>query len=461
VTTQQIGAALSRLRTPIFVARSTSQGKKSQVFLYTTDTRAPRDLGKRAAAELRAAGIDADCRLIRTKASRLSQKSVEAMVKGFGRGDIVYDPTGLVSRSTAVLALAARVRRDVTAKLTGLFLNPDRRTLFVIVDQKAFPAGGEAHLAKRVEAMGEVARAVQAWRSEDAPGFELAIRIGFDLPASVPVIPVDKKSVPSPMGLWQRRGIAAALGSLLGFGALASAQAADIVRPPVAPAVVIPQKAPAVARHNFDLLFAGVFLNGDGFDNFRLGAVGIKGAVPIGHDFGLQVDAAVGTDSYWGVGGHLFWRDPSHALLGVIASHETLEGRTFDRYGGEAELYLRNVTLRGEVSAQSGDAPHTLFGGLDLTFYAHPNFSLTGGAHRENGDWRGHVGVEWQPNGLSGLSLFADGDFGGNNFAKAVAGVSFHFHTPGVTLIDRDRKYDPHFSLFHFAPKPGYSPPLP
>jgi hypothetical protein len=458
---QQVAAVLARQKSPLFLARSVTGARKPTLSLHTSDGTAPRDMARRVAADLAMAGVDVDCRVVGTKPAKLSRKSLEAMAKVFGSGEIVYDPTGLVTRTESVLSLARRIRTEAKATLRGIFLDPDRRTLFVILDRKAFPAETKELLAKRVEAMAEIAGSVQAWRAADAPGFELAIRIGFELPVSVQAIPVDRKSVPSPMGTWQRRGIAAAIGSLLGFGALTSAQAADIVRPPVVPApIVVVRQQPAVARPNFDLLFAGVFLNGDGYDNFRLGAVGLKGAVPLGQSFGLQVDAAVGTDNYWGVGGHLFWRDPSHAMLGVIGSHESLGGATFDRWGGEAELYLRNVTLRGEVSQQSGDAPHTLFGGLDVIFYAHPNFSLTGGAHRENADWRGHVGLEWQPQGLSGLSLFADGDFGGNNFSKVVAGVNFHFHTPGVTLIDRDRKYDPVFSLFHFAPKPaGYSLP--
>jgi hypothetical protein len=461
---QLIAAVIARLETPVFLARSVPQRRGLLISLHTSDRSASRRLSRRAAEALRVAGIDADCRMIKSKHRHFRQKSLEAMVDCFGSGDIVYDPTGLVSRTTAVLSLARRLRRDTTVALKGVFLNPDRRALFVVVDQKTFPAATDALLKKRVEAMGEIARTVQAWRRDEASSVELAIRIGYELPASVAVIPVDRASVPSPMGVWQRRGIAAALGSLLGFGALAPVQAADIVRPPpvAAPVVVAPAKEPAVAHPNLDLLFAGLYLNGDGFDNFSLAAVGGKAALPLGQSFGLQVDAAVGTSSYWGVGGHLFWRDPSQALLGLIASYESLNGAVFDRYGGEAELYLRNVTLRGEVGAQGGDAPHTLFAGLDLTFYAHPNLALTAGANRENAEWRGHAGLEWQPQGLAGLSLFADGDFGANNFVKAVAGVSIHFGSPGVTLIDRDRKYDPQFSLFHFAPQTtstGYSPP--
>jgi hypothetical protein len=242
---------------------------------------------------------------------------------------------------------------------------------------------------------------------------------------------------------------------MFGLGAIATAQAADPAPRPVIPiAAPLPQE-PAVARHNFDVLFAGVFLDGGGFySNDNIAAVGIKGAVPLGQRLGLQVDAAIGTQSYWGIGGHLFWRDPSVGLVGGIASHESLNGNTLDRFGGEAEIYLRNITLRGEVGWQGGDALHSPFAGLDLTFYMHPNFSLKGGANMlAGGDLRAHVGAEWQPQfgHMAGLSVFADGEFGSNSYTKVLAGLSLHFGSPGVSLIDRDRKYDPVFGLFHFS----------
>ena len=241
---------------------------------------------------------------------------------------------------------------------------------------------------------------------------------------------------------------------MLGFGgAVVAAQAADAVSPysaPVAPAA----SEPAVAKSNLDVLFAGIFLNGGGYSNFKIGAAGAKVAIPLGHSYGLQVDAAVGTQSYWGVGGHLFWRDPSEGLIGAFASHESLQGVTLDRYGAEAlRLDLRNITLSGEVGAQSGGAPHSPFAGLDVTFYTNPNFSVTAGAEFRESQLVGHAGFELQPNvgHMAGMSVFADAEWGQSNYSKVVAGVTFHFGSAGVTLEDRDRKYDPKFGLFNFS----------
>ena len=431
---EPIAAAIARLGTPVFLAKQSAGRARPLISLYTTDRRASRQLARAAAESFAREGINADCRTVVARSSRLRRNSLEALVRGFGLGEIVYDPTGLITRSAAVVDCARRIRGASKAPLKGMYFNAERRTLFVILMQKAFPTGTEALLTKRVEAMAEIAQAVQAWRTECGPDFDLAIRIGFDLPTSIRVIPVDRQSVPSRLSRWQRLGVAAALSSALGLGAVASAQAADVGPGlPVYSAPVVQQ--PAVKNHNLDLLFAGVFLNGGGYHNQKIGAVGGKFAVPLGTSFGLQVDAAVGTLQYWGIGGHLFWRDPSEGLVGAFARHESLQGATLDRYGAEAELYLRNITLRGIVGMQAGDAPHDPFAGLDLTFYMQPNFSATAGAKLTDGALRGHAGIELQPNigAMNGLSLFADGEWGDNNFAKVIAGVSLHFGSAGAS----------------------------
>ncbi len=375
------------------------------------------------------------------------------MTKAFGTGEIVYDPTGIVGRTAAILELAGNVRAEAGMPVKGVYLNADRRTLFIIVDPKSFPENAEANLAKRVEVMGNIATAVQAWKTESAGGLDLAIRIGFELPTSLGVIPVDRLSEPSRFAGWRGRGIAAALTSMLGIGAIASsASAAEPIKPVFIPPVAAAQKPlPAVARPNLDVLFAGVFLDGGGFNKFKVSALGLKGAIPIGQQFGFQVDAAVGTHEYAGVGGHFFWRDPSFGLVGGFMTHEKLGSVTLQRYGAEAEAYLRNINLRGIVGMQAGDAPHSPFASLDLTFYVKPNLAIEGGAKYANNSVTGKLGIEWQPMNLSGISLFADTEWGLNNYTKTKAGVSFHFGAPGASLIDKARNYDPAFGLFNFT----------
>lgn len=53
-------------------------------------------------------------------------------------------------------------------------------------------------------------------------------------------------------------------------------------------------------------------------------------------------------------------------------------------------------------------------------------------------------GVEYRPNleVLSGLSLFAEGGYGSQDYAMGQAGIRLYFGKP-TTLIGRDRRSDP------------------
>src|SRR5690606_12326783 len=97
---------------------------------------------------------------------------------------------------------------------------------------------------------------------------------------------------------------------------IAAAQAADIV-PKIRPGELRLQ--PAVDGFNFKF---------DGFGGTLAdrSLYGVKGSfsVPQAHSYGLQVDGAVGSfdsETFAAVQGHLFWREPSRALLGVYVSH--------------------------------------------------------------------------------------------------------------------------------------------
>ena len=69
---------------------------------------------------------------------------------------------------------------------------------------------------------------------------------------------------------------------------------------------------PAVSQTNGKLSAFGGSQDG--------GLYGVTGSLttPLGHDFGLQFDGMVGSGkdaAFYGVGGHLFWRDPARACL--------------------------------------------------------------------------------------------------------------------------------------------------
>ena len=76
-------------------------------------------------------------------------------------------------------------------------------------------------------------------------------------------------------------------------------------------------------------------------------------AVPLGCQYGFQVDASGGSfnnNSIVAVGGHLFWRNPSIGLLGLYGSSarwNQLTGVTVNHIGPEADWYSGRWTVQG------------------------------------------------------------------------------------------------------------------
>jgi hypothetical protein len=450
-----VESALATVRVPLFLARITPSQRTPRIALHTTDRKSGASLRKQAESALRARGIVAACKVVVHRSAALARKkSLEAFNGAFADGETVFDPTGAISRSMAVVRAAGALRATLGVRLTGVFVDAERRALFVILDRSRFVGDSRSLLDQRVEAMRQVGEVMSVWRKAEPCSLELAVRIGFELPVGVGLIPVDRRSERMAgghrtfLGRLRKPGIAATLASIVGVGSAAQALAADFTLGSTPG--VLSQPEPAVAAPNIGLIGAGGWRDGDNVDGSGWGALGVSATLPLSEQFGGQIDAAVGSDSYAGVGGHLFWRDPNKGMLGVVGSYETSADATLSRVAVEGEIYRNDITVRGEVGAQSGTTANGAFGGLDLTFYANPNFSMTVGGELGSQSIARAV-VEWQPAsaGLSGLSLFADGEVGSNGYGRVLAGIKYYFGTHGASLKDRDRKYDPDFSLFN------------
>lgn len=214
---------------------------------------------------------------------------------------------------------------------------------------------------------------------------------------------------------------------------------------------VEPTLLPAVSGIN------GKFaLNGGSFDEEGFGAVSGALSLPVGHSYGLQLDGMAGMrdDEFVGGGGaHLFWRDPSTALLGVYGSYihrEDLDGYVA-RIGVEGEYYKDNWTVSALIGAEfleSGDEDQTeFFAFSDLSYYATDNLKLSVG-HRYTAERHGGaLGAEYQLDQTlfsSGVSLFAEGRLGEDDYQAAWGGIRFYLGEE-KTLIRRHREDDPDF----------------
>jgi hypothetical protein len=448
---------LADLRLPIFLGRIARSRDGSPVLqLHTSDRRGAKVHARTVQAALAPLGVSLPCRPVRHHASRLRHaRSYEMLARGFGEGTIVYDPTGIGRRVEALVDCGKRIRASIGTLVDGIYFDAGRRTLYVIANRPEV-SGAAAFGAARADILRRVGAVVAGWRAELRPGLDIAVRIGFDLPANAQLASVDSHSrqkAPAASRKSKLGKATALVGSLFGAGFASTAMAADVPAPPPVETYPMTTREPAVAAPNLQLLGVGGWLDGGDFDDDYFAALGAKATMPLGERFGAQLDAAVGSDEYYGIGGHLFWRNPDAGLVGVFGSWETYDGTDMARGGVEAEAYLDRITIAGRAGYQDGEVDETLFGRMDIIFYATPNFSLSAGGEFGDDSTLGRARVEWQPAfaSMPGLSVYADGEFG-DDYARVMAGLNFHFGTDGASLIDRDRRYDPGFLLLNIRP---------
>jgi hypothetical protein len=138
---------------------------------------------------------------------------------------------------------------------------------------------------------------------------------------------------------------------------------------------------PAVSGLNAKIGGFGVTQDGDAAGG---GFVGL--AFPIWWGLGAQIDGVVGNSNggaFNGVGGHLFWRDPSRGLLGAYGSYlhwnpgnGALDiGGEIGKAGLEAQVYLGRLSLEG-LSAYQFGSTEGFAGKGTIAYYPHDDFRI-------------------------------------------------------------------------------------
>jgi hypothetical protein len=179
--TRALASTLGAAGTPVFLADFNSH--KSELTLHV---RAGSDTAKlrsdvRSAMEQagQAFGISVRSHSLRKLAY---PRSLEHWEKRFGTGELVYDPTMILSRARGLVAAAkaCRVSRDA---VSGFFFDPDRRALYVLARGKS-DAATMSNLRSCVAAMCD-----RAWNRESW----ISVQVVSELPRRE-MVPVDADS---------------------------------------------------------------------------------------------------------------------------------------------------------------------------------------------------------------------------------------------------------------------------
>ncbi|MCU0884698.1 MAG: hypothetical protein MUC44_07070 [Beijerinckiaceae bacterium] len=245
-----------------------------------------------------------------------------------------------------------------------------------------------------------------------------------------------------------------------------AARASDLpskVAVPIAPTFAA---LPAVDGINGKVEAAGGWSDQQRFGILRrnnlLGEVRGALSVPLGQSFGLQVDGMLGSHNGGTVssgGAHLFWRDPSRALVGVYgsASHNSrFGGRTYFRVGPEVSLYLDRFTISG-IAGYEWTNSAAAFGAItfgdrgrffdmvDISYYPTDNIKFSVGHRYVGGRHAAALGAEALLSNQGGVAVaaFVDGRLGERDYKAVMGGIRVYFGQKEKTLIRRHREDDP------------------
>jgi hypothetical protein len=207
----------------------------------------------------------------------------------------------------------------------------------------------------------------------------------------------------------------------------------------------------AVSGPNGDVGFSAGNMDGSNGRNF-MGSF----SVPVGSNFGLQVDALftdVSARDFYGMGAHLFWRDSEKGLIGLTGG-EVRENDTLDSWEGgvESEYYLGRVTLGAQggianIDYNCGSLPFIetdetdYYASTKVGFYPIDDLCLSLSYTRVFDNGLVQAQVEYQTP-LDGVSLFTDLAQGDNNYDHALVGLRYYFGKE-KSLILRHRQDDP------------------
>jgi hypothetical protein len=435
---------------PVSIFLATARFGARELTIFGLESAAQKDVDH-LEGQLRKAGLNVRVRFKLSSPSMLAGiRSIEG-VSDLARNDVIlYDPSQIFARTRAVADLVRALRGAAGRLITDIHVDAWRRTIYCRVR----PGSGVSEL-KTIRLQAETL--CNAWLLRVPRAFRMAVRFGEGLPEGCKLAAADARSLPAltveavRLKLKRRLSIGVFASAMVAYAGTALAQGAQ----PAGTNVTVIQKSSGTVEYTAPQAVNAPNLTTQSLTSVTGGDIwtggGAKLSLPVGDLFGLQIEGGIGLDDYYGIGGHLFWRDPGVGLLGGVASYETLDQVDMLRLGLEAEKYIGDITLAGKLEYQAGDIKDGVLASADVSYYVTPDVALRGGAEYNPENSAAHAGAEWRPafTQAPGLSVFADSRFDEDGFDNVMIGMKLHFGTKGATMIDRDRRADPSDLLFN------------
>lgn len=228
--------------------------------------------------------------------------------------------------------------------------------------------------------------------------------------------------------------------------ATVSGQAQDFAAPGT-----VASRLPAVSGVNAKLEALGGVIDGEG-----LAAIGGSLAVPVPYVplLGVQIDGLAGTwesDSLAGGALHIFLRDPAIGLIGAYGDWTYVSPEHYGRVGAELEVYVGRFSFEGIAGGSFGqNVDDEFFDEIALALYPTDDLRLSVGHVYSQLGHQGKAGIEYQLpafGGPVGVSAFAEGRIGEEDYYGAWAGLRLYMAREPKSLIRRHREDDPRSRL--------------
>ncbi len=179
-------------------------------------------------------------------------------------------------------------------------------------------------------------------------------------------------------------------------------------------------------------------------------------SAPISEEFGVQLDAlyadvGAGVDEFGGFGGHFFWRDSEVGLFGGTVGGVWSDDIESYEISLEGEYYYGLLTFGGRVGYSVVEFDDS-FGSLDpdedgafglayVAAYPLEDLSVLAGLEYRFDNTAFRLETEYAISDC-GLSLFAQGLFGNDDYEQGTVGLRYYFGSD-KNLQERHRQDDP------------------
>lgn len=203
ISATRIIKTLGAAKAPPFLATVESGSRALRV--HVCDRRYVKDLGEQLGAALEQGGEAVKVKItVHNRALLANPRSLEHWIGAFDGEQILFDPTQVHARATALVGAAREIRRELGDDARGCFFDPARRILFVLIKDDA-KGPNPARMLTEIERRLRTAMAgadADTTAEFASGGTDIRIQTGSTMPVGS-LVPVDRRSS-GRQSLWRK-----------------------------------------------------------------------------------------------------------------------------------------------------------------------------------------------------------------------------------------------------------------